>query len=225
MSGMKEAICYIVGAGAIENRKACEKSIGKRRTDDYVIAVDGGYEYLKQLNIEADLLIGDFDSIEVLPKHENIVILPKEKEDTDMRVALQKGLEMGYRVFVMYGALGGRISHTVANLQCLVWLSKMGAKGILTDGNVTITAVSNGSICFDKRKRGYISVFAFAKKAKGVTLKNLKYPLRDAILTMEYPIGTSNEFIGKESEISVADGTLLVVLEPFDRQNTVDAIE
>lgn len=219
---MSDAICYIIGAGEFAEREFLESEFVKgriikekfcKKKEDYIIGVDGGYEHLDKLNIKADLLVGDFDSLNYAPNHENIVRLPVEKDDTDMLFALKKGVLKGYYNFCIYGGLGGRVSHTIANLQCLVWLAEKGAKGYLIGSDVVITAVKNGSIRFEKEKKGFVSIFAFDGQAKGVTLRNLKYPLQDAVLTMDYPIGVSNEFIGKESEIIVKDGTLLVVLE------------
>ena len=58
---------------------------------------------------------------------------------------------------------------------------------------------------------GYVSVIAHSERAEGVWLKGLKYELQDAVLTNSYPLGVSNELIGKEASISVKNGTLLIV--------------
>ena len=58
---------------------------------------------------------------------------------------------------------------------------------------------------------GYVSVFAHSERVEGVWLKGLKYELQDAVLTNSYPLGVSNELIGKEASISVKNGTLLIV--------------
>ena len=49
------------------------------------------------------------------------------------------------------------------------------------------------------------------EEARGVTLRGLKYELTDAALTCGMPLGVSNEFLGKEACISVADGALFVL--------------
>ena len=54
------------------------------------------------------------------------------------------------------------------------------------------------------------------ERAQGVTLKGLKYELTDALITNSFPVGVSNEFIGKEAEITVRDGTLLILTAPKD---------
>lgn len=204
---MEEGICYIIGAGEFDYPKLRPKE------SDYIIGVDGGFAYLKEMGLKPDMVLGDFDSFGQIPVHSKLIQLAPEKDDTDMMAALRQGMELGYRSFHIYGGLGGRLSHTIANLQCLVWLLKRGARGYLFYKNITITAVTNGSITFGKEKKGYLSVFTFDGEAKGVTLKNLKYPLEDAVLKTDYPIGVSNEFLGMESEVSVKEGVLLLVME------------
>ena len=72
-------------------------------------------------------------------------------------------------------------------------------------------AITNDRLCFEKIPFGYVSVFSGSTKAEGVTLCGLKYELNNAVLTNTFPIGVSNEFIDRESSISVSDGTLFIV--------------
>ena len=100
--------------------------------EDFVIAVDGGLSYCGILNVEPDLILGDFDSvseqealaIEKLEQQipERILRLPCEKDDTDTLAALKEGLKRGYTDFRIYAGTGGRFDHTLANIQCLLYL-------------------------------------------------------------------------------------------------------
>ena len=120
---------------------------------------------------------------------------------------------MGYEKFVIYGGLGGRLSHTIANIQSLMFLKEQGLYGELVGKNSRIFLIKEESVVLPAKDKGYVSVFAYGKKAEGVTIRNLKYEVEEAELTNAFPIGVSNEFIGKEAEISVNKGTLLVVVE------------
>ena len=202
---MKKGICYVVGAGenyGIDFQPTAE---------DYVIAADAGLCYLEKQGIMADLVIGDFDTLKCIPEHPNTIVLSVEKNDTDTLAAVREGIRAGYSSFHIYCGTGGRIDHTMANLQVLAYLSANNMRGFLFDHGSVITAITNDRLCFEKIPRGYVSIFSSSSKAEGVTLSGLKYELNNAILTNIFPIGVSNEFINRESSISVSDGTLFIV--------------
>jgi len=180
------------------------------RPGDYVIAADAGYLELVSHNIIPDLVIGDFDSLGSLPVHPNIIQSPTEKDDTDMMLAVKQGLVRGYKTFIINGGLGGRLDHTLANIQILVYIVKREASGVLLGNDICMTAISNGSVKFIQSASGYISVFSAGGTAEGVTLSGLKFPLDNATLTSDYPLGVSNEFIGATSTVKVRSGTLII---------------
>ena len=202
---MTHSICYIIGAG---------ENYGLDFTptpNDFVIAADAGIRYLGQCGMTADLVIGDFDSLDGKPTHPNIRVLNPEKDDTDMLAAVREGINAGYSVFHIYCGMGDRIDHTIANIQILAYLSQNGMQGFLFGKDSIITAITNRKMTFDKIPSGYISVFSYTEKSEGVYLHGLKYKLENATLTSTFPLGVSNEFIGKESSVSVDSGTLLIV--------------
>lgn len=190
--------------------------------DDYVIAVDGGLSYCSILNVEPDLILGDFDSVSEQEKlaveqlkqtvPEKICQLPVCKDDTDMLAAIKKGLELGYTDFRIYAATGGRFDHTLANIQCLLYLKNHGAVGYLVDGMGMVLVLQNESVHFRKELEGTMSLFALTGEAKGVNIRGMKYPLENAVITNDFPIGISNEFIGEAAEVSVEDGELVCMI-------------
>ena len=117
----RDRICYVVGAMSLSLALRPFPAPG-----DYVIAADRGYDSLMAYGVTPDLVVGDFDSLGYAPKHPNVTQLPAEKDDTDMVYALRKGLELGYRRFVLLGGVGGRLEHTLGNLQLLDWLTTQG---------------------------------------------------------------------------------------------------
>lgn len=198
--------CYVIGAGDVD------KTDIKADENDYIICADGGYEYRNMLGREADLVVGDFDSLGRIPETENKMILPCEKDDTDMAVAVNEGLKRGYRDFVLFGALGGeRIDHSIGNIQLLAYIASKGARGEIHHGKTVLTAFTDGVVELSADCKGYLSVFSLTEKSEGVTLENLKYTVKDETFNYNLTRGLSNEFIGKKSRISVKKGTLLVV--------------
>lgn len=219
----KEKRAILIGAGEnvlmknksdLSNWKECAFD------DSMIIALDGGLLFCEECKITPDYIIGDFDSLPeekqfLLEKYDagQVVRLPKEKDDTDMLAAIKFAADKGVKEFVIWGGLGGRLSHTIANLQCLRYLKEHGMSGMLLGKHTKVFLLQNEMYTFDKNERGYLSVFAYSECARGVTLQNLKYELKDAVLVSSFPIGVSNEFIGKEASIQVKDGILLIVLD------------
>ncbi len=182
---------------------------------DHVIAADGGLEHTRKLNIEPDEILGDFDSLGFVP--DDARVFPVEKDDTDAMLAVRRGLSLGYREFILYGSLDGpRLDHTIANFQTLQFLSDRGAIGYLVGNSYIVTVVKNGAMRFSSQAKGTVSVFCQGSDAKGVNLRGLHYPLEESTLTAGFPLGVSNHFTGREAEISVKDGSLLVL---WDREN------
>lgn len=183
-------------------------------SDDFIIAADGGFVHTQKLGITPDIILGDFDSLGYTPDRANV--FPVEKDDTDAMLAVRRGLQLGYRKFVLYGSLDGpRLDHTVANFQTLQFLADRDAVGYLVGSGQLVTVVKNGSLSFPAGMEGTLSVFCMGKDAEGVTLEGLYYPLENGTLTAGFPLGVSNHFTGAAAAITVRNGSLLVV---WDRQ-------
>ena len=183
--------------------------------EDHVIAADGGLRHTEKLGISPDEILGDFDSLGYIPADSRV--FPVEKDDTDAMLAVRRGLQLGYRDFILYGSLDGpRLDHTIANFQTLQFLCDRGAWGYLAGNDYLVTVVKNGTIHFPAGCEGTISVFCLGSDAAGVTLTGLHYPLTNGTLTAGFPLGVSNHFTGEEAEITVEKGSLLVL---WDRKN------
>lgn len=206
---MNQNICYIVGAMSLTPALRPYPVQG-----DYVIAADRGFDSLIAYGVNPDLAVGDFDSLGHRPSHPNVIQLPAEKDDTDMVYAIRKGLELGYRRFILLGGVGGRLEHTLGNLQLLDWLASQGAQGFLAGEKTAATCLRSGmSVTFPASMAGYLSVFCNSGTAEGVTLAGLKYPLEDYTLSGSFPLGVSNQFLGEAATVSVAEGSLLLIWE------------
>lgn len=216
----KSGKCILIGAGDLT---AGEIRVAEK---DLVIAVDGGLSYCGILGVEPDIIIGDFDSVSEQEAEavytlesqipERIIRLPREKDDTDMMAALKEGLSKGYRDFRIYAAMGGRFDHAFANIQCLLYLKNHGAVGYLVDGTGMTLVIVNETVRFQRDLEGLLSLFSLEKESRGVTIRNMKYTLENENIRNDFPVGISNEFIGKEAEITVEDGALVCMISYFD---------
>ncbi len=199
--------CYIFGAGSFYGLDRHPEP------QDYVIAADGGWLACEKAGVKPQLLLGDFDSLKDVPAFTSVERFPVEKDDTDMMLAIKRGLAEGHREFHIYGGLGGRrTDHSVANMQALAYLAHHGAEGWLYGDGERFTAIYNGSISFPAQPDGILSVFCWGGDAEGVSICGAQYTLEDGILAADLALGVSNHFCGRAVTISVRRGCLLLCL-------------
>lgn len=198
-------ICYIFAAGQWDGSQVSPAK------GDYVIAADAGYLYLKTLGIKPDLIVGDMDSLDEAPAGVQITKYPSVKDDTDTLLAVKIGLDKGYKEFRIFAGTGGRLDHTLANLQVLQYISRRGGQGYLVSNKQVITAITNDTMRFPKDCYDTVSVFTLGETAEGVSINGMEYPLRNAKMDPYYPIGVSNKLTGKSATISVKRGTLVII--------------
>lgn len=206
--------CYIFCAADLDEEIKFYPRPGK----DYIIAADGGYKHLTKLNIKPDIIVGDLDSLGNAPEGIEVLKYPVMKDDTDLMLAIYHAISAGYKDFIIYGAVGGKIDFTLANFQILSRILNMGASAYMVGCGKIVTAVKNSTLEFDQSFKGRVSVFCSGERSKGVYLKGLKYPLENAVLYYDTPLGVSNEFTGSCGSISVSDGILTVIYDDTNKK-------
>lgn len=204
----------IIGGGEVRDYAAVSARL---RPDDFIICADSGYDHCGRLGIAPHLLLGDFDSIRGTPP-ESIPRLPfpAEKNYTDTTLAIETALERGHRELLLTGMLGGRLDHTLANLQSLAGLSVRGVGATLTDGHTDAFAVTDGEVTFGPKRAGpcYFSLLCYSQECRGVTIRGARYLLHDHTLRFDVPRAVSNEFLDGPCTVVVGKGTLVVLIVP-----------
>lgn len=195
--------CYIVGAGDFFPERFCPEP------GDFIIAADAGYLHLMRIGVEPDLVIGDFDSLGAAPERPNVIVCPVKKDDTDTLIAVRRALDRGFSKIMIFGGTGGRLDHTLANIQTLGFAAKNGAEAFLFGKDFTLTVLTGGKLRFSGYCGGF-SIFSLGDRALGVNERGVKFPLNDAEITCDFPLGVSNEFDALETEISVREGAIIV---------------
>lgn len=179
--------------------------------DDYVLCADGGWKIAEKCGAKPALVIGDFDSSDA-PQAEAVERHPVMKDDTDTMLCLRRGLRMGYERFLIVGGFGGRLDHTMANLQTLIFAAHFGAQAQMCDGRRWATVIENGSIRI-RRRPGKLSMFAMSERCRGITSTGTVYNLTDGELDNFFPLGVSNEFAADEASVCVREGALLIIAD------------
>ncbi len=200
--------CIIVGGAPIENYELIKKQI---QTDDFIIYCDCGLRHEKGLKFPPSLIVGDFDSHKNPLSKTETIILPKEKDDTDTVFAVKEGIKRGFDDFVLIGVAGERLDHTIGNVSILLYLLSQNKKGKIIDNYSEMEIVSKSPVLIEN-KYSFFSLLNISGNAKGINIKNAKYPLENGEITCEYQYGISNETINDSpASVSVSDGCLLLI--------------
>ncbi len=203
MNGNDRKICSIICG-------APTKGLKKELAEGFVIAADRGLDVALEAGITPDLVVGDFDSAKsAVPEGVECVKVSPVKDDTDAMLAADFALKYGCNELRFFCALGGRIDHTIANIQMLYHFKIRGVGGALFGDDTKLYLMSEESAEIPKYD-GYLSVFAYDKTAV-VTETGVKYPITKHPLTNDMPIGVSNEIVDDHAEITVHSGTALVL--------------
>lgn len=196
------------------------KKLIRIKKNDFIICADKGYAYAKSAKIKPDILIGDFDSLNIdLPDDISIVHYPSEKDDTDTMLCLKYALDRDFEEIVLIGGIGGRIDHTIANIQAMAYTldnwqgnDRYRKRISMIDDKNWIIMLKNNAISLTGHEGQLLSIASFTNESKKVSTTGLHWNLREATLSNTFPLGVSNFFEDTKVTISVGDGTLLVIL-------------
>ena len=199
--------CVIVGGAKIRDY---ERARSYLRGDDYVIYCDSGLSHMEGLGAKPSLIVGDFDSYDDPHLDVETITLPVAKDDTDTVYAMREGMKRGCKEFLLLGVIGSRLDHTLVNAYILTSLENRGCHGIIIDDYSEIETVSSMAEVDDSYP--FFSLVAMEGDVHGVTIRNAKFEIEDAVIGPDYQYATSNEPLpGKTAEIIVKDGRLLLI--------------
>ncbi len=200
--------CVIVGGADI----ACYERIRRNlREDDFFVFCDSGLKHMARLDVKPGLIVGDFDSHEKPDTDTETIVLPCEKDDTDTVYAAREAIRRGYEEFLLIGVIGARLDHTLGNVSLLLYLDSLGKKARILDDYSEMEIVSGRTAYIDD-SFAFFSLLNISGLARGIHIRNAKYPLSDGEITCEYQYGVSNEPLpGRTAEVSVREGRLLLI--------------
>lgn len=197
-------------AGAVEFNAADFQARQAAGEFDFVIAVDAGFAHLEAIGVAPDMAVGDFDSLGYVPKARRVSRHPVKKDKSDMELAMEKAVAWDHDELVIYGALGARLDHTLANLQLFARFSERDVY-VTAIGDTYAVRLLTGPDVFELPvTQGTVSVFSANDTARGVIERGMAYSLDDEPLSNRTSRGLSNELTGEEATVAVEQGTLYV---------------
>ena len=187
------------------------------RPGDHLIGADGGTRHMLALGLMPDAVVGDLDSLEpetvtkLIAQGVDVERYPVAKDQTDLELAIERGLRAGASEILLLGALGGRLDQTLANLLILAqrnWPVPLR----LAEGSQLAQVLRSGeTLMLHAAPGSTVSAIPLSAVVTGITYTGLEYPLEDATLTLGSTRGVSNVVASSPATITIDEGVLLVV--------------
>jgi thiamine pyrophosphokinase len=214
---------FVISGGPLEDLTFLHAQLALFEPAETVCA-DGGTRHLDALGLVPQVIIGDRDSLapELLKRCEErgsrIIPYPADKDKTDTWLALEYALDRRPAQILIFGALGGRFDHALANVSLLAMAARGGARVRILDEWCELFTVGGegpdgggGVVAVDGEEGQTISLLPLTTEVTGIRLAGFAYPLKDARMEIGRPYGTSNRLAAKQGIISVASGILLAI--------------
>jgi thiamine pyrophosphokinase len=191
-----------------------EKARALLREDDFIIAADGGTRHVLALDRTPNTIIGDLDSLpanfDISKFDDDVILYPKDKNETDLELAIQHALTLNPEQVIIIAALGGRLDQTLGNIALILHPSREAFVLRLDDG------VEEVFFCRDQvqvfgTSGDTVSLIPWQGEVTGIVTTGLKWPLQNEILYPQKTRGISNEMISEIATIKINSGLLLIV--------------
>ena len=182
-----------------------------------LIGADGGVLFLERIGLQADLIIGDLDSIPAAKINHyqqlgiEMIKYPLEKDQTDGELALQFCIDSGFKEVVIIGALGGRFDQQLANIFLLEYAYRHQLKAVIREPGIEIGIINDEKGFLNKQGRG-LSLIPLSERVAAVSIAGCKYRLDREELIRYKTRGLSNRIIADRAEVKITEGLLLYLL-------------
>jgi len=192
--------------------------LAELRSEDLIIAADGGAHHCQALGLTPDVLIGDLDSI-TKEVRENLsrlgtqlILYPRDKDETDLELALRFAVDHNAEEILLLGILGGRLDQTLANLLLLSRPEWQPARLMVADGPDFALLIRPGSpLTLQAQTGDIVSLIPLTRTVTGVSTEGLRWSLQDATLEFGSTLGISNETTQEIARVEIKTGQLLAV--------------
>ena len=183
---------------------------------DVILCADGGTRHALALSLSPNFIIGDLDSLDAADRHKAeaagaaILLHPRDKDETDLELALSEALKQKNARILIIGALGNRLDHTLGNIAMLSDPALAGLDVRLDDGLEEVL-VCRGRAHIEGDAGDLVSLLPWGGPVDGIRTSGLKWPLNGESLLPEKTRGVSNEMLGGSVTIDINSGLLLII--------------
>ena len=204
--------CIIFANGTLPDLDSARRLI---RPADLILAADGGTRHALDLGLTPSVIIGDLDSLtfDLRPLTDlgtKVIQHPRDKNETDLELALDYAIENGQTEIIIVAALGGRIDQALGNLALLTDVQRSTFNLKLDDG-VEQVFFCRARSEVEGRRGDLVSLIPWGGEVRGVRTEGLRWPLSDETLHPHKTRGISNELLGEAASVKIESGLLLIV--------------
>ncbi|MCB9423348.1 MAG: thiamine diphosphokinase [Ardenticatenaceae bacterium] len=181
-----------------------------------IIAADGGTRHLRALGQPPDVIVGDMDSLPegIRPWLEaaatEFVEHPPAKDETDLELALLLAASRYDDEIFLFGALGGRLDQTLANIILLAYPPLDQRRIVLVTEREKAWLVTDSTEIYGAAG-DTVSLIPLGGNVQIEATTGLQWPLVDETLAFGPARGVSNVMAGDVAEVVVGNGRLLCI--------------
>jgi thiamine pyrophosphokinase len=188
------------------------------RPTDRIFCADGGTVNALSLGLTPEKIIGDLDSVpaEVAVRLEAVGVTihryPRNKDQTDLELALEWARRENPAEIMLVTALGGRLDQLLANILLLTQPAFASIRMTLADGPQWAGLLrANQRLTVTGRPGDIVSLVPLSPTVTEVNIEGVGWPLRDATLEFGSTFSISNALAGPTATVSIGEGMVLVV--------------
>jgi thiamine pyrophosphokinase len=191
-----------------------EKARALLRDDEFIIAADGGTRHALALGRTPNLIVGDLDSLpvkfEISKFDDEVILYPRDKNETDLELAIQHALTLNPERIIILAALGGRLDQTLGNIALVSNVERLTFNVVLDDG-IEEVFFCRDRVQIEGKAGDLVSLIPWQGEVTGVVTTDLKWVLQNETLYPDKTRGISNEMLGDKAAVQIRSGALLVV--------------
>ena len=191
-----------------------EKARALLYDDDFIIAADGGTRHALALGRTPSIIVGDLDSLpanfEVSKFDNEIILYPKDKNETDLELAVQHALTFNPEQIIIIAALGGQLDQTLGNIT-LLSDKRLSTLDFRLDDGIEEVFFCHEQVQINGIRGDTVSLIPWHGEVTGIVTTGLKWPLQNETLYPQKTRGISNEIMSDIATIQIKSGLLLII--------------
>ena len=204
-------------AGEYED-DACSYYLEQAEAADLIVAADAGAAFLVRHGVQADVVVGDFDSLSVADlktvEGSGAVVQrhPLHKDLTDGELAVTEALRRGASEVIPVGAYGA-LDHTLGHRAIMRRLAAQGVIARLTSSRLAVRVLTGSRSCaLDSAVGTRVSLVPLDEGAV-LSIHGFRYSLCRSLLAADECRGLGNVIAALPATITVHAGAVVVLVE------------